>query len=831
MQTLIQDLRYTTRQLWSSRGLTFLAVLTLALGIGSNAAFFTVVENVLLRPLPYQHAEQLTYIGPRGNRSGFQATSWLDYQDIRNQAKSFSEIAGYSEDLTVLDTGQGTVSVQAPHLTVNTLSMLGVQPLLGRTFNANEGLPNGPQVALISEDVWRKNFRADPGILGHPYKIAGTPHVIIGVMPSTFHYPEPMGPDANKGIWLPVQPTPEMLKDRGYHFFIAVGQRRSGISLTQAQSELDAIAARIDQNAPKTDPERATPHAFTAASYQDLLTGPVRPAFYALIGALALVLLIACANVANLLLARALGRQQEFGVRVALGASHSRLIRQMITEGAVLSLLGCVFGMVLAESAILLVRRLPAGTIPRADSIAIHWTILVSLAVIATLTTVLSSLLPSLLVARTNPQVALQAASRGLGSRSGNNRLSHWLVISEVALSTLLLIATGLLFHTLWNLRHAQLGFQVERVTTFTALPSDSSGFSAMGVGDETSAPVSAATLFYRPILDRMRQLPGVESAALSTAPPLSGVNIGSSFEIIGQPKNPDHDTRVTAVSGEYARALATVVLKGRMISDADTATSPTVAVINQAFAKKYFAARDPLQQQLDLGGRDTGMLKPFTIVGVIDNQTDSRVGGEVQPMLFLPFEQVPTTSVFYAALLNTLVNFVVKTRGNAPILSETRAIFHDLAPGYALEDFKSMQQVVDNSLFSQRLGLYLTGAFAALAVLMLIAGLYGVLAQVVSYRRREIGIRMALGATRQSMAKMVLRQSTILIGIGLASGLLLATLCGRMIKTFLYQVPTLDAFTYAAVIAFAAIIGIIASVVPAHAAASIEPMEALRED
>jgi predicted permease len=831
MQTLIQDLRYTARQLWSSKGLTFLAVLTLALGIGSNAALFTVVESVLLRPLPYKNADQLTYIGPQSAQPSFAATSWLNYKDIRDQAKSFSDVAGYSEDLTVLDNGHGLESVQAPHLTVNTFAMLGAAPLLGRTFNPEEGLANGPQVVLLSESVWRKSFHADPNILGREVNIAGKPHAVIGVMPSTFHYPEGFGPEVNTGIWLPLQPTPMMMNERGYNFFTAIGQLRRGVTLAQAQSELNAIAARINAQTSKADPTSTRNVKLTAVSYQGLLTGPIRSAFYALVAALALVLLIACANVANLLLARALGRQQEFGVRVALGASRTRLVRQMLTEGGVLSLLGCICGLALAQGALSLVHKLPSGTIPRADAIAMHWTILASLAAIATITTLLSSLLPSLLVVRTNPQSVLQAASRGLGARSGSNRLSHWLVISEVALSTLLLIGTGLLFHTLWNLQHAQLGFELQGLTTFSAMPADAAGFTGMSVSDAAVAPPSAATLTYAPVLERIRHLPGVQAAALITAPPLSGFDIGSSFEVLGQPKDPTANTRVTAVSGDYAQALDTTVLRGRMITESDTAAAPFVAVVNQAFATKYFKTRDPLQQQLDLGDKDTGMLKPYTIIGVIEDQTNHEVGGDVQPLLFLPYQQVPTTSLFYAALLNTVVNFVVKTRGDVTVIAPIRDIFHQLGPGYALDDFKSMQQVVDDSLFSQRLGLYLTGAFAGLAVLMLIAGLYGVLAQVVSYRRREIGIRMALGATRQSMAKMILHQSTILIGLGLGTGLFIATVAGQLIKSFLYQVPSVDAPTYAAVILFALVIGLIASVIPAHKAASIEPMEALRED
>jgi predicted permease len=595
----------------------------------------------------------------------------------------------------------------------------------------------------------------------------------------------------------------------------------------QVRQELDSIAAHIPR-------DKGDGHlAFRADSYQEVLTGPVRPVLYGLLSALALVLLIACANVSNLLIARCLGRQQEFAVRAALGAGRLRLLRQMLAEGLLLSLLGCGVGVGLAQLAMTAVHKLPDGTIPRADSIAIHWTVVLVLAAIAILTTVLSSLLPALLVARANPQAALQTASRGLGSRSVSGKLSGGLVAGEVALSTLLLVGTGLLFHTLWNLEQSRLGFDTAHVTTFSAMPADAVGFSGMAVSEHAgNAPASVATLTYQPVLERIRHMPGVTSAALITTPPLSSIGVQGSFKIIGQPTNSRGQTALfSAVSGDYARTLGTPILRGRMIEDGDVATTPFVAVINETLAKKYFAGKDPLGKQLTLGGKDTGMIKPYTIVGVLADQVDRSVGGEVQPLILLPQQQIPTTSLFYPALLKTIVNFVVKTRGDIPVAAEMRAIFHANAPGFAQDDFQTMQQEVEKNTFSQRLGLYLVGSFAGLAVIMVFAGLYGVLSQLVSYRRREIGVRMALGATRQSVAQLILRQGSILVGAGLGIGLLLAFATGRLVKSFLYQVQPLDVWTYVAVSMALLVIGTTAALLPARKAASIEPMEALRED
>ena len=828
MQTLLYDLRYALRQLRKTPGMAVLAIVTLALGVGANTAIFTVIESVLLRPLPYAHSDRLAYIGPSTDKPGFSTTSWLNYRDIHAQSTLLQEVGGYSEDVSVLQTQDASQALASPHVTTNLFPMLGVQPALGRTFTNAEGQAGGPQVVLLSDEIWRQSFHADPGIVGQAIKIGGQSRTVVGVMPRSFHFPEELGPDMEKGVWIPLQPTAVMLNDRGDNFFNVVGELRSGVTVAQAQHELEAIAAHIPRKADESAIK------FRATSYQELLTGPVRPVFYALFAALGLVLLISCANVSNLLIARCLGRQQEFAVRAALGAGRMRLVRQMLAEGLALSLLGCGVGLLLARLAMVGLRKLPPGTIPRADSIAIDWSIVMVLASIAVLTTILSSLLPALLVARANPQAALQAASRGIGSKSVGGKLSGGLVAVEVALSTLLLVGTGLLFHTLWNLEQSRLGFETANITTFTAFPADSSGFTGMSVSEDTAnAPISVAALTYQPVLERIRQVPGVESAALTSAPPLSGTNVGSSFEIVGQPKDPANrpDARVAAISGDYARALGTPIIRGRMISDDDVATAPFVTVINETLGRKYFASKDLLGKQIDLGGKDTGMLKPYTIVGVLADQVDETVGGEVQPFIMLSQQQVPTTSLFYQALLRTMVSFVVRTRGNIPVATEMKSVFHQVAPGLALDNFRTMQDAVEQNTFSQRLGLYLVGSFAGLAIAMVIAGLYGVLSQLVGYRRREIGVRMALGATRQSVAQMVLRQGSILIGVGLGVGLILAFASERLIQSFLYHVRPLDAWTYVAVLLVLPAIGLIAALLPARKAASIQPMQALRED
>jgi putative ABC transport system permease protein len=832
MDALLQDIRYGIRQLRKSPGFAVLAMFTLALGIGANTAMFTVVESVLLRPLPYANADRLVSIGPEGAGGADSRpanTSYLNYKDILAQSQTLAAVAGYSEDIGVVQGHDGSLSVVTPGATPNLFSVVGAQPLMGRTFSEEEGKPGGPRVVVISEGLWRQAFGADPQILGRTIRVNALPRTVVGVMPANFKFPESIGPDISKGLWLPIQPTKEMLTERGYSFFLIVGQLKAGSTVTQLRSELTGIAKRIHQS----DPKATHDIPFTASSYQQILTGDVRSVLFALLVALGLVLMIACANVANLLIARCLGRQQEFAVRAALGAGRLRLLRQLIVEGALLSAAGSAVGLGLAALAISALHKLPAGTIPRAEEITIRWTVVLLLASIVTLTTLISSLLPAFLVARTDPQPALQSASRSVGARSVRGKLSGWLVAGEVALSTLLLISTGLLFRTLWNLEHARLGIDVTRVTSFSAMPADATGFGNMSVTEESQAQPSIASQVYQPLIQRLKATPGFQDAAITTAPPFSGVSLGSSFKILGRPEESQNDnqTSMTAVSGGYAHVMSTPVIRGRMISEDDTPSTAYVAVANETFMHKYFPHEDPLSKQVDLGGKDTGMIKPYTIVGILGDQVDQSPSTPPKPLLMLSYQQVPTTSLFYPALLKTVVFFVVKTQGDIAVAPQARAVFKQEAPDFAVDNFLTMRESLAQSNFNDRLGLYLIATFAGLAILMVVAGLYGVLAQLVSYRRREIGVRLALGATRQSILTMILRQGSVMVVAGLLAGLFLAAVSGKLVKGFLFGVQPLDAWTYVGVVAALMLVGALASFLPARRASHVEPIQALRDE
>jgi putative ABC transport system permease protein len=829
IETAAQDLKFAARMLRKSPGFTAIAVMTLALGIGANTAMFTVVESVMVRQLPYAHAARMVSIGV-GDAENIGNTSYLNYKSVKDQTKVMDDVACYIADVGVVQARNGSVSVSMTRATPNLFNILGVQPIIGRTFSEAEGQIGGPQAVLLAEGMWRDNFGADPQIIGKTVRVNGQDRLVVGVMPARFRFPDTEGSDVVKGVWIPMQPTKEMETERGYDVFDMVGELKPGATVAQEQTELGVIVNEIQ----RVDAKGGKDLKLFVQPYLKLVTGSLNSVFIALVVGLGLVLLIACANVANLLIARCVGRQQEFAVRAALGAGRTRLMRQLIIEGGLLSALGCALGFAFACLAVMLVHKMPPDAIPRAEEITVRWTVILALAGIATATTIISSVLPALMVGRTDPQRALQSAARSTGTKSSRGRLSRGLVAGEVALSVLLLVATGLLFHTLLNLEHAQLGFQTVNVTEFTAMPADAAGFGNLAVLPEEKQPsTSIAALTYKPALERVRAVPGVEEAALMSALPLSGVNLGSSFTVAGRPKDPAGapNARVAAVSGRYERVMNTPVIRGRMINEDDSASAPFVVVINERLQKEFFPNEDPIGKQLDFDGKNTGLTKQATIVGVFGNQVDNNISEAPRPLLLFSFQQVPTTSLYYAALIKTVVFYVVKTRGNVAVASEMRNVFHQVAPDMAVDNFQALQKTVDDSTFSSRLGLYLTGAFAGMAVLMVVAGLYGVLAQVVSYRRREIGLRMALGATPARILTMVVRQGSVMVVTGLIIGLAAAVFVTKLLKDFLYRVNAVDPWTYVGVGVLLLVIGSVAALVPARRAAAVQPMQALREE
>ena len=834
MSSILNDLVFALRQLRKSPGFAATAVLTLALGIGANAAMFTVVESVLIRSLPYYAAQRLVLFGPPGaTAEDKSSTSWRNLEDIRQRSKVFEDAAGYEGDVAIIQTAQGGQTVFGPKLTWNLLNMLGARPAIGRGFTQADGDAGAPPTAILSDLLWRQQFGADPRVLGRTVRVGAVPHTVIGVMPPEFHFPDTEMYTATSAVWLPFQPTKEMQAVRGFDFLTLVGRLRPGVTLAQARADLAITAKSIEHD----DPQDAKDLRLTAIPYRNAVTHSIRPVFLGLVAALGLVLLIACANVANLQLARCLARQQEFAVRTALGADRRRLVSQLLVEGGLLSVLGSAVGLALAGVMLWSLHRLPGGMLPRASEIHLRFSIVAVLALISVAVTLLSSLLPVLMAWKTQPQAALRGQSRSSTPQASRSRQAGWLVSAEVGLAAILLVATGLLFHTLYNLQHQQLGFETRHVITFTATPPDSAGYLAFGgKGASTAAPeISIAYSVYAPLLDRLRHLPGVRAVALTSSTPLDGVDIRTSFDIVGQAKiEPGRDSRSTRIrvsSGGYSQAIGTPVARGRAISDDDTASAPFVAVINQALADKYFHDGNPLGQQLDLGGKDTGMLKPYTIVGILQNNSRRNLTASPLPELTLSYQQVPTDSLFYPLLLASATEYILHTNGDMDLAPSIHHVIRDMTPGFAVDDLKSMQDAVDDASGNQRLGFYLIGSFAALAVVMVVAGLYGVLSQVVNQRQQEVGVRIALGATRESILTLFLLQSWRLIAVGAAVGLILSVAASRLAASFLFNVARLDPWSYLAAAVILTVVGTLAALIPARRASLVEPMVALRNE
>jgi len=820
-------MQYAWRQMRHSREATVLAVVMLALGIGANAAMFTIAESVLLHRLPYRDPARLVNISASGPASTG-SVSWPDYRDIRNQSHLLASVAGYSTDTGVVEAGGTPLGVVVSEVTPNLFAILGTAPSTGRTFLEEEGRPGGGLVVVLSAGLCRRLF-GDDAAVGRRLRVNGQERTVLGVMPEDFRFPESAGPRIATGLWLPMQPTNEMLADRGYRFFTILAKAAPQAAIPRIARELHAIAGRIHATDPHADPNGD----FAAVSYLEAVTGSVRPVFLALLAALGLCLLIACANVSNLLITGVLARRHEFAIHAALGSGPGRLVGQVFAEAALLSLLGCSLGCLVAYWITLAVHKLPEGMIPRSNDIQVHWPAIGALAAIALASTVLSAVIPALFAARTDPQAVLRGASRGASARSVSAAAGGWLVAGEVSLAVLLLIATGLLFRTLWGLQHVRLGFDTANIIAFTAMPARATGFADMPVSAPGTEPVSVAITVYKPLIEALQSIPGVRDAALATAPPFSGVDLETSFRVVGRQRDPRHpfEAKLTALSGGYERALGTPILQGRAIGDQDDAGSPFVATVNETFSRMYFPGGDALGQRLDLGGRATGMLRPYTVVGIIADQVDSSTAQPVKPTLTLAYRQIPAASVFYPALLETAVHFVVRGQAGVTIASAVRGVFHQTAADMALEDFQTMQEAVDRSNFGARLGFLLIGAFAGLAVLMVIAGLYSVLGQVVGYRRKEFGLRLALGATRQSILIRVLLLGSAKLVPGLAAGIVVALAGGHLIESFLYGVHALDGITYLLVAIAVLLVGAIGGLAPSWRAASVDPMKALREE
>src|SRR5579864_2746647 len=814
MQTFLQDLRYALRQIRNTPGFAAVTVLVLALGIGVSTATFTVLNAVLLHKPAFSDLNRLVTIAePRGAEESFWGVSLPDVRDWRAQNRSLQQIACYYEDSARWERDSGTQRLDVTAASANFFATLGVQPMLGRTFSEEEEQTKA-NVVVLNHQIWQESFASNPGILGQTLKLNGESYQIIGVMPKDFAYPL----RELRQVWEPVAATADLEK-RDSSEFNVFGRLRPGVTLEQSQSDLSAIQKVISQGNAKDD----LPDHIVMRRYWDTIVGKIRPALLLLAGAVALIWLVACANVASLMLTRNSVRQREIAVRRALGAGRLRLVRQLLTENMVYSVIAGAAGLGLAYAAVRALehRLLHEIGVPSVDTLRIDSTVLFTLIALSVISTLVFGLLPAVLASGAPIQYSLQVKS---GQSTGRqSRLRDGLVVGEIAVSLLLLVAAGLLLRTLFALHHVPLGFSTENIIT-----------SAFTIPPERYANESVNLALYQPMVERLEQIPGVESAAVTSVMPLKrGFQMVGMFGIVGRKslkpaERPQADLRFS--SPEYPHTLGITVERGRFFDPAiDTPGSQPVAVVNHAFAAKYLPGEDPTQKALTMGQKPGWRAVP--IIGVIADVRQSAVNLPPGPEIHLSTTQLTPGAPFYN-VGSGFSQLAVRTRQKPELLiAAIRKAAHDVAPDVATGDFDTMSEVVEDSLGSQTLAARLVSLFAGATLVITIMGLYGLLSYTVGQRRQEIGIRMALGAQRTNVVLLVLRRAFLLLLLGLSIGITLALSASRVIRSFLYGVGERDAFTTVAVSLLLCLCGILAAYLPARRAASVDPIEALRTE
>lgn len=798
-----QDLRYAGRQLWKSPGFTLVAVLTLALGTGATTAIFSIVQGVLLQPLPFKEPERLVraYQVVDGQPDTFSVLNFLDWR-----AQSKSTAAAAAIDSTTLNlTGEGGEPERLRGVAVSAsfFSVLGVQPLAGRTFAPDEDRAGAPRVTVISEDLWRRRFGADPGVVGRPVTLSGQPYTVIGILADEHRYPDKID------LWIPFELSEAETRpdNRGALYLDGIARLAPGVSIEQADAEADAIGRRLAQQYPESN----TGYSFGVASLQEDIVGDVRTPLFILLGAVVFVLLIACVNVANLLLVRAAAREGEVAVRAALGASRARIVRQLLTESLTLAVVGGALGAVLASWLIRMLVVLAPDRIPRLEEVGLNAPVLLFTLGVTLLTGFLFGLVPALQASRPDLQETLKEGTRGTRGRAGS-RARGALVVVETALAVILLAGAGLLIRSFDKLQRVELGFRPEGAVTFS--------LSLPRAKYEEDSQIRA---FAASLMESMKQLPGVTAAGAVYPLPLSGTTFTISFEVEGRPKGrPGEEPamRVALVTPDYYRTMGIPLLRGRVFTERDRKDSPRVAILTQSAARQYFPGEDPLGKKIVLGWNVDGVFQGGEVVGIVGDFKQSTIEGEPEPEIFLPYEQ---TSVGALAVV------LRSDQDPAAVAAAVRREVRRLDPDLPLYNLQTLEELVGKSVSRPRFYMLLLGLFAAIALLLAAIGIYGVISYTVRQRTQEIGIRMALGATQRRVLGMVVRQGLLLALLGSVVGLAGALVMTRGMANLLYGVSSTDPATLAGVGLVLLLVAAFASYLPARRAAEIEPQLAIR--
>ncbi len=807
MATMLQDLRFALRQLRRAPGFAFVAVLTLALGIGAATAVFSVIDAVLLRPLPFAHQERLFFPNTIANAGYTQPWSYPSYLDARAQLKSFEALAGYTDSKVNLESPSGPVSLAAVKGTDNFFTALGIHPLLGRTFVAGEDQSGHDTVAVLSYEVWQTRFGSQPDILGKAVRLDGVPYMVIGVMPAGFRFPL----SARNAIYTPLNPEPKMKSSRGTHWMRTVALLKPGISRQQAQADLTRVFTDLGRAYPETDLGRTT----KLIPLQESVTGQAAAPLRVLLLAVFALLAIACVNVAGLLLARGIRREREMALRAAIGAGRARLIRQVVTEGLVLSGAGLAIGIVLSWLLLATMRAFLIEAVARGADVRLNGTVLVYAVALAAFTSVAASLAPALRLSSTDPNRALRAGGSAGVSR-GQHRLRSGFIITQVALSLVLLIVSGLLLSHLRNLLRTPLGFEPSRILT-----------TSIQLSPGEYAHRDPLATFYRPLLERVSHLPGVQAAGVINMLPIQQSGSNSDVHIAGQPPYPPQQEMLAEVrfaTAGYFDAMGIKLLRGRMLSPAEDTSDLKVAniVVNQAFARKFFRqGGDPIGAQTDGGDKNN-------IVGLVTDVRQNLSAPPLAEMDWLVDEFDAKDTLGY--LVNT--SLVVRSAGDLNVLVPAiRIAMHEVDPTVPFLAPQTMTDIVSESLVFERMENWLFGLFAAFALLLAVIGIYGLVSHEVELRTRDIGVRMALGSTRGRVVRTILTRVTLLMVSGLACGWALTLALQRVLQAVVELHATRNAGLLLGLTVSLALFGLAACVLPARQAASIEPTQALRSE
>jgi putative ABC transport system permease protein len=822
MGTLSQDFRFGLRMLRKHPGFTAVAVMTLALAIGANTAIFSAVYPVLLRPLPFRDADRLVTVGEARRQVGC-CSYWASYPDFLDwtaNAKSFQSLAGYAEDaFTVTGNGEPK-TVFASMVTINFFSTLGVTPIMGRDFAAGEDLPSGagPAVAMITYGFWRSDFGGDPKVIGRTVRLDGRPATIIGVLPRDFE----LGPAGINPVWVPLHLNDAERTMRGTRWLSVIGRLASGVTIDQARAEMTAITAQLARQYPEADASIEV----DIAPLRNQIVGDIRPLLLVLFGAVGFVLLIACANVANLLLSRSLDRRREFAIRSALGANRMHIVMQLLIESVLLSLTGAVLGFLGAAAGVwLLTRSIPdivLSFMPYLSDVGISFPVLAFVGGVTVLTAILFGLGPGLSVSRTPITDVLKDESRG-GTSSSQNRLRNLLVIGEIAISLVLLVGGGLMMQSLRGVLRQNPGFESDHLLTFVI------NMPAAGYPASRTWPFGNANglRFSHEFLARLRALPGVRGASATSALPASENLSGSRFVLEGHPVPPGDEASATGrrVDPEYFSVMKIPMIRGRELTTADTVDRPYVVVVNQVWIKRNMPnGDDPIGKRVHFITDPDGQYRQ--IVGVVGDVAENSLAAPVPPVFYIPLDQESGYTSY--------INYVIRTNGDpVAMLPQVRAVALGMDSELAFTQPQSLEQFMDSSpaVFLRRYPFYLIGGFALLALILAMIGLYGLISYSVLQRTREIGIRMALGAQRQDVLKLAIRQGVIDAVYGVGIGLVLALLLTRVMTSMLYGVKSSDWITFAAVSILLLLIAIAASYIPARKATEVDPMIALRNE